>query len=125
MSCEQVNQCSIYSGLQWLESTHIAERRRRRPADEKPKTTHSLVPRIRHRGSMLSPPACLHCGPGRPDNQHAGWPGCSQVLHLPSSHLLDQLLLSHCQLGVGVGQVIILGGQQDLQGTRLGQLQEL
>ena len=81
---------------------------------------------------MLSPPACLRCAPGRPDNQHAGWPSCPQVLRLPRSHLLlearkvslqlvallAQLLLIHLQLGVGIGQVIVLGGQQDLQGTR-------
>ena len=118
------------------QSTHIAGRVPRRPADEEPKTTHSLMPRIRHRGSMLSPPACLQCAPGMPDHHHAGWP---QGLHLSSSHLLlklhkvslqlvallGQLLLSHCQLGVGSGQVVVLGGQQDLQGTRWGQLQKL
>ena len=73
------------------------------------------------------------------DNQHAGLPSCPQVIHLPSSHLLlkarkvslqlivllDQLLLSHCELGVGIGQFVVLGSQQDLQGTRWGQLQEL
>ena len=88
---------------------------------------------------MLRTPACLQCASGRADSQRAGWPSCPQVLHLLRSHLLldsrevslqlvallDQLLLGHCQLRIGIGQVVVLGGQQGLQGTRWGQLQKL